>query len=611
MKHDVLIPEGHPQAHLLEKLGNQILDMVNPDSIFLSVDNSTCPETIFTLIIDTTFSRIDDDLLQPLERIFINYPNIAFRVFSCDYADDGLRKGNLYFLNHCALGTMAHRNSDGIHPIFPETALAMDLLTRTKKHYKRAMLKIEGRYTDFPKCLIYEEFQKAGYTLHQMLEQLFKAAELFLMGKQLFSKDLAEHQDYLRQFAPSLANLFNLADSEEDRLLKLLYTCYVAYRKNDRFEPRRKDVEALLFKTQLARQEVEKLFKESIQNCVDKAQIAAKQLMAEDDILSGRLDSKKTADTAVEIKPSNAMQENIIVADNTSALAMPVKHKQVITDIICKAAKTAAIYCFAMRDIIGNYNNVIFQSEEKGSKSVHYYLLVFCYKSNKSPSNDIADTIKVKTKGACTATVLVHKAVTENKYTDQNWFYNSVMVKGKLLYTDGAISLDSELIERNNTNTSKAGWYYEDRMRIARTLVSNLHEDSFERSHDMMPIMLHQVVEQACLGLIRFILGYTPNHFSLSHLFEICCLFTTLTSEFFPQASKVEKEMFRLLNTPIWELRYTTHDDVDKLTVQLLERRCEEFLAHADLFVRQSKGEKTRYLTTITFKNNESSWNTL
>jgi hypothetical protein len=595
MKHDVLIPEGHPQAHLLKKIGNQILDIVNPDSIFLSVDNSTCPETVFTLIIDTTYSRIDDDLLKPIERIFTNYPNIAFRMFSCDYADDGLRKGNLYFLNHCALGKMAHRNSDGIHPIFPETALAMDLLARTKKHYKRAMLKIEGRYTDLPKCLIYEEFQKAGYTLHQMLEQLFKAAELFLMGKQLFSKDLAEHQDYLRQFAPSLANLFNVADAEEDRLLKLLYACYVAYRKNDRFEPKRKDIEVLLFKTQLARQEVEKLFKESIQNCVSKAQVAAKQLMADDDILSGRLDLKETADTAVEIKPSNAIQENIIVAHNTSAL-MPITHKQVITDIICKAVKTAAVYCFAMRDFIGNYNSVVFESAEKGSRSVHYYLLVFCYKSSKSPGNDIADTIKTKTKGACTATVLVHKAVKENKYTDQNWFYNSVMVKGQLLYTDGATSPDSVLTGRNDINTSKAGWYYNDRMRIARTLINSLQEDSYKRGHDMMPIMLHQVVEQACLGLIRIILGYTPNHFSLNHLFELCSLFTTLTSEFFPQASKVEKEIFRLLNTPVWELRYTTHDNVEKLDAQLLDRRCQEFLASVDLFVRQSKGEKDAVL---------------
>jgi len=601
MKHDVLIPDGHPQAHLLEKPSNQILDVVNTDSIFLSVDNSTCPETVFTIIIDTTYSRIDDDLLQPLERIFTKHPNIAFKVFSCDYADDGLRKGNLYFLNHCALGEMAHRNSDGIHPIFPETALAMDLLARTKKHYKHAMLRIEGRYTDFPKCLIYEEFQKAGYTLHQMLEQLFKAAELFLMGKQLFSKDLAEHQDYLRQFAPSLANLFNVADEEEDRLLKLLYTCYVAYRKKDRFEPKRTDIEALLFKTQLARQEVEKLFKESIQNCVIKAQIAAKQLMAEDDILSGRMDSKETADTAVEIKPSNAVQENAIVADKTSTLNMPISHKQVITDIICKAVKTAAIYCFAMRDIIGNYNNVVFQSEEKCSKSVHYYLLVFCYKSGKSPGNDIADTIKTKTKGACTATVLVHKALRENKYTDQNWFYNSVMVKGQLLYADGAISLDSILTERNDVNTSKAGWYYNDRMRIASTLINSLQEDNYERGHDIMPIMLHQVVEQTCLGLIRIILGYTPNHFSLNHLFEICSLFTTLTSDFFPQASKVEKEMFRLLNTPVWELRYTSHDDVEKIDVQLLDRRCQEFLAHADLFVRQSRGEKDAVLNYYHF----------
>jgi hypothetical protein len=600
MRHDVLIPEGHPQAHLLEKLSNQILDIVNPESIFLSINNNTCPETVFTIIIDTTYSRIDDDLLQPLERIFGNYPNIAFRVFPCDYVDDGLRKGNLYFLNHCTLGEMAYQNSDGTHPIFPEGALAIDLLARTKKHYKHAILKIEGRYTDFPKCLKYEEFLKAGYTLHQMLEQLFKTAELFFMGKQLFSKDLAEHQDYLRQFAPSLANLFNVANEEEDRLLKLLYTCYIAYRKSGRFEPERTDVEALLFKTQLARQEVEKLFKESVQNCINKAHAAAKLIEAEGNTTLHRKDSLETANEAVE-NTSDTIQEVAIGPDRTNTLEMPVNHKQVITDIICKAVKTAAIYCFAMRDIIGNYNNVVFESAAKGTSSVHYYLLVFCYKSSKSPGNDIADTIKARTKGACTATVLVHKALVVNKYSDQNLFYNSVMAKGQLLYTDDAIRPDSVLATRNDINIQKAEWYYNNRMRIATTLINSLQEDSFEQSHDIMPIMLHQVVEQACLGLIRLILGYTPNHFSLSHLFELCSLFTTLTTDFFPQASKVENEMFKLLNTPVWEMRYTSHDDVEKLHVQLLDRRCQEFLACVDLFARQSKGEKDAVLNYYHF----------
>ena len=596
MKHHVLIPKVHPRAHLLEKLGNQILDIINPDSIFISVNNNICPETIFTLIIDTTFSRIDNELLLPLERIFNNYPNIAFRVFSCDYVDDGLRKGNLYFLNHCALGEIAHRNSDGTHPIFPETTLAIDLLSRTKKHYKRAISKIEGRYTDFPKCLKYEEFLKAGYTLHQMLEQLFKTAELFLMGKQLFSKDLSEHRDYVRQFAPSLANLFNVADTEDERLLKLLYACYVAYRRKDRYEPERADVEALLFKTQLAKQEVEKLFKESIQNCITKAHAAADQLAVEDNTALNNEDCLEIIDKAIETKLSDSIQEKTTIVENKTTVEMPVDHQLVIINIVCKAVKTAAIYCFAMRDLTDNYNNAVCEGAVSASKSVHYYLLVFCYKSNKSPGNDIADTIKAKTKGACTATVLVHKAVEVNKYTDQNWFYNSVMVKGQLLYRDGIMSLDSTLKDRNDINRSKAEWYFDDRMRIATILINSIQDDGCDRGHDIMPIILHQVVEQACLGLIRFILGYKPNHFSLNHLFELCSLFTTLTAEFFPQASKVEKEMFRLLNTPVWELRYTSHDNVKNVDVQVLERRCQEFLAHVDLFVRQSKGEKNAVL---------------
>jgi hypothetical protein len=603
MRHYTLIPEDHPQRHLLTQITNEVVDLISVSDTYLSVDNGN-PEIIFTFLIDTTYTRIDNELLLPLNRIFQNYPSISYRVFSCDYAADAVRKGNLYFLRHCTLGKMIYSNPSAAHEVHPESEIAGILLHRAKKLYKRAIAKIEGRYTDFPKCLKYEKYLDGAYILHQMLEQLFKLAETFLLGKPVFSKDFAEHQAELSRFAPSLAKLFNPADEEETRLQKLLYSAYTAYRKKDRLEIDRDDLEKLLYKTQWMKQEVERLFKESIQHSYRKLKAEAKELQAEEENLTDVNNENFINESDKTILTDNPEEEEKEDSPTKKLVSNPIdmshEYTKIITDIICQAVKTAAIYCFAKRNSSENYNSSVFAAPE-GIATTHYYLLVFCYKSGGQPSNDIADTIKTKTKGACTATVLVHKAVRENKYTDQNWFYNSVMVKGQLLYTDGAISQDSILTERNDVNNSKAGWYYNDRMRIASTLINSLQEDSYERGHDIMPIMLHQVVEQTCLGLIRIVLGYTPNHFSLSHLFEICSLFTTLTSEFFPQASKVEKEIFRLLNTPVWELRYTTHDDVDKLTVQLLERRCEEFLAHADLFVRQSKGEKDAVLNYYHF----------
>ncbi|KGO87074.1 hypothetical protein Q765_07645 [Flavobacterium rivuli WB 3.3-2 = DSM 21788] len=229
MRHYTLIPEGHSHAHLLEQITNQVIDIVNVGEAYISVDNGN-PEIIFTFLIDTTYTRIDNELLLPLNRIFSNYNWIAYRIFSCDYAADAVRKGNLYFLRHCTLGIMIYSNPSATHKVDPDGEIAGLLLPRAKKHFKRAMAKVDGRYANFPKCLKYEKFLDGAYVLHQMIEQLFKFAESFILGKEIFSKDMAEHQSELSRFAPSLATLFNAVDEEETRLQKLIFSAYQAYR---------------------------------------------------------------------------------------------------------------------------------------------------------------------------------------------------------------------------------------------------------------------------------------------------------------------------------------------------------------------------------------------
>lgn len=601
MRHFTLIPDGHPQSYLFDNLLSQAIDIINADEVYLSIDN-TSPENVFTFLIDTTYTRIDNELLQPLNRIFQNYPSITYKVFACDYAADALTKSNLYFLRHCTLGNLVYSNPEATHSVDPKSEIAGLGLPRTKKLYKKALVKIEGRYVNFPKCLKYEKYLEAAYILHQMLEQLFRLAELFLTGKQLLSKDISEHQAELTAFAPSLGIVFNPADEEECRLQKLLYKSYVAFRQKDRFEIGRDDLEKLLYKTQWTKQEVERLFKESVQHCYGKLKSEGHTISNEmaNNIAVVDKSSPEIAsiETTVENKKPNEFQET--VAD--ASVLVSDEHIKTIIDIICRAVKTAAVYCFAKHRSNNSYHNAIDTTLENGIETAHYYLLVFCYKSGKCPSNDLADTIRAVSKGRYTATVLVHKTHNlKQTESDQYWFFNTVLTKGQLLYSDGKFQTAIEPIERNTTSLSKAEWYCKDRMRIADAFSDSLQEVSFERSHDVMPILLHQIVEQACLGMIRLILGYSPDHFSLSHLFEICSLFTNLPADFFPRASKVEKEIFQLLNTPVWELRYASQDNVEKMNVKLLENRCEEFLAHVDLFVRKANGEKDAELKYYNF----------
>lgn len=242
--------------------------VVNAAEVYYSTDEHNQQ---LTYLVDTTYIRIDNDLYLPLNEFFKAYPTIMYRAFSCDYAADAIRKGNLYFLEHCLLGEKLFSASD--------SQMSLDelnptiLLPRAKKLFKKVMSKIDGRYASFPKLLRNEKYLDAAYVLHQMLEQLYKAAELFLLGKQLFTKDIVEHQQSLISVAPALAKLFDVENNEQNALLHLINSVYIAYQRRDSLDISRQQVEQILYRTQQVRQDIEKLFKEKIAVCYNKANI--------------------------------------------------------------------------------------------------------------------------------------------------------------------------------------------------------------------------------------------------------------------------------------------------------------------------------------------------
>lgn len=76
---------------------------------------------------------------------------------------------------------------------------------------------------------------------------------------------------------------------------------------------------------------------------------------------------------------------------------------------------------------------------------------------------------------------------------------------------------------RRNNIATIWGWVYND--------------DDASSSDEVKMSALHQIVEQICLSLIRVFAGYTPNHFALEYLFNLCEYFTTITADFSPTNS--------------------------------------------------------------------------
>lgn len=89
-----------------------------------------------------------------------------------------------------------------------------------------------------------------------------------------------------------------------------------------------------------------------------------------------------------------------------------------------------------------------------------------------------------------------------------------------------------------------------------------------------------------CLGMIRLFLGYSPNHFALSYLLEICDYFNPQVSTFFPRQTEKDIALFKLLGSSYWTLRYSGKNPFSDTDMDLLDERYTDFTFHCNAIVQ-------------------------
>ena len=99
--------------------------------------------------------------------------------------------------------------------------------------------------------------------------------------------------------------------------------------------------------------------------------------------------------------------------------------------------------------------------------------------------------------------------------------------------------------------------------------------------------VLHNVLQQTCLGLLAVFWEYKPAYMGLSYLMHLCSLFTELPQTVFPTNSYTGHRLLHHLQHAPHYLRYKTrsklsHNDADKAW-----RKCSAFLEKAEVLVEQ------------------------
>lgn len=258
--------------------------------------------------------------------------------------------------------------------------------------------------------------------------------------------------------------------------------------------------------------------------------------------------------------------------------------KEVITDHI----KTSAIYCFGGHKTAYSSSRTIYSDKELQKEHIHLYLLVFVQETKENAGSDISDKIKTKNQGSLTATVLIHHLQSlKDLCQDQQFFFWQIIQKAELLFQDINKPPYLNISETPKRNLKSTTHYIAWRKNNIATIWGWVYNDDDASSSDEVKMSaLHQIVEQICLSLIRVFIGYTPNHFALEYLFNLCEYFTNITTDFFPRQTREDKSIFKLLKQQPNTLRFSKTNDVDYLYYQVVEERCKNFKKQAEILIQ-------------------------
>lgn len=544
MYHNTLISKDHPQHAELEKVIELILAFSAANSVYFSPHlEEDLNAGILMVIIGEDSPHFWDELNDNYWKVFEAFPQFSFRIFDADWVKNELKDGNPFFAMHCNRNNLVYSTPESNEFDYTENLKPKRFLKKVKsknhsKDYAAFILALNVKF-----YVRGENYLQAAYILHQSIRWMLIEASDFLTGEYIVEHDLETQQKHVGKYSMNLAKLFDSENEEEMKLMDVLNAaCYTVQNGHDAPEITLELIEAAEAKKEWIRMEVDRLFKECICRC--------------------QYEFSRSKSPLITIDQGN-----------------PLK---VITRIITNAVSASAVYCFGRKTISKSAESTILDDNNLNFESTHYYMFVIVKGFQTDVPGNIAYSVKEQTAGRCTVTVVMHsKKSLHQKAGDQQHFFYQIMQRGELLFQETSTPPFLPFEEIPARNIKSAKMYLQQRDRTKEFLMEAEAMDGGGATKIHVYLM-HLVIEQTCLGLIRLFLGYMPNHHNLSYLFELCEYFTPLTAELFPRETQKDKELLKILSGHTSSLRYGFIDDVPTHDYEVLNNRYYEFVERAD-----------------------------
>jgi hypothetical protein len=480
---------------------------------------------ILTIILREESDQIASEMYFWADKVLNKYQQECYIIINIADVVHRLKNGSPYYLKWYLSNVTLFKDEEFDFKIGKDIPPVSTLLKKAVKKCNQHSAKAESLRRGSQHYEGTNNHGLALYTIHQAINLLFGYIGELVMGKQHSDYYIFRHLSTIKDFAPVLAKIF-LAENKSDlEIARLMDEARINFPYSGNVKIKKDKVKEAQKKLNQIIKEAKKIFQEQLSYCEQKAVNFS--------------EPKKTEE-----------QQGTEICD----------YKKIISAAVTSYLKTEAIYCF----------------KKAHSPVMHYYLLIFASENKTNAVHDLASIIRSRTKENCNATLLIHSIAEFNNATgDQKHFFTHIILNGTLLFKKDSVVLEAESLPLRSLLPAKE--YLSYRNIIVNNMESWQEDYEWACYAPLKALMFHTMTEQICLGMLRFFTGYSPNHFSLSYLLELCCYFNDEISTFFPRITEQDRNLFTLLSRSYASLRYSGEDTFSEEDMNLLQDRYNDF----------------------------------
>jgi hypothetical protein len=480
---------------------------------------------ILTIILREESDQIASEMYVWADKVLNKYSQLPYIIINIGDVLHRLKNGSLYYLKWYLSSVPVFKDEEFDFKTKRDIPTVSALLKKAVKKCNQYTAKAESLRRG---AQHYESTNNHGlalYTIHQAINLLFGYIGEIVMGKHHSDYYILRHLKIIKDFAPVLVKILDAENSSDLEIAKLMDEARINFPYSGGVKIKKDKIKEAQKKLNQILKESKKIFQEQLSYCEQKAVSFS--------------DPKKTEE-----------QQGTEICD----------YEKIISTAVTSYLKTEAIYCF-----------------NKAHFSVmHYYLLIFASENKTNAVHDLAGIIRSRTKENCNATLLIHSIAEFNNATgDQKHFFTNAILNGTALFKKESTVLDVKSLPIRSLSPAKE--YLSYRNIIVNNMESWQEDYEWACYAPLKALILHTMTEQICLGMLRFFTGYSPNHFSLSYLLELCCCFNDEISTFFPRITEQDRNLFTLLSRSYASLRYSGEDTFSEEDTNLLQDRYNDF----------------------------------